>query len=87
LDTLLLQTPAQLSLHLRALRKSRGLTQAQLASRLGLKQARYASIESHPETVSTAQILDVLAALGVDILLRPRPNGKGPRTASSSEDW
>lgn len=82
-----LQTPAQLSLHLKALRKHRGLTQAQLASRLGIKQARYAFIESHPETVSTAQILDLFAALEVDILLRPRPAGRGSHAPRTGDDW
>jgi HTH-type transcriptional regulator/antitoxin HipB len=83
-DTLLLQTPAQLPLHLKALRKRRSLTQSQVASRLGIKQARYAFIETHPETVSTQQLLDVFAALGVDILLRPRSEAKEAR---SGEDW
>jgi HTH-type transcriptional regulator/antitoxin HipB len=82
--TLLLQTPAQLPQHLKALRKHRGLTQVQLASRLGIKQARYAFIESHPDTVSAAQLLDVFAALGVDILLRVRADSKAAR---DGEDW
>lgn len=84
MDTLLLQTPAQLPQHLKALRNHRGLTQARLASRLGIKQARYAFIESHPDTVSTAQLLDVFAALGVDILLRVRANST---TVRGGEDW
>ena len=84
MDALLLQTPAQLPLHLKALRKRRGLTQAQVASRLGIKQARYAFIETHPETVSTRQLLDVFAALGVDILLRLRSD---PKAAGSRGDW
>jgi HTH-type transcriptional regulator/antitoxin HipB len=75
-NTLLLQTPAQLPQHLKALRKRRGLTQTQLATRLGIKQARYAFIESHPETVSAGQLLDVFAALGVDVLLRVRADSK-----------
>lgn len=85
MNTLLLQTPAQLQQHLKALRKHRGLTQAQLASRLGIKQARYAFIESHPDTVSTAQLLDVFAALGVDILLRVRADSK--KAVRNGEDW
>lgn len=84
MDALLIQTPAQLPLHLKALRKRRGLTQSQVASRLGIKQARYAFIETHPQTVSTQQLLDVFAALGVDILLRPRSDAKQAR---SGEDW
>lgn len=81
---LLLQTPDQLPQHLKALRKHRGLTQAQLASRLGIKQARYAFIESHPGTVSSSKLLDVFAALGVDVLLRVRADSK---TVRGGEDW
>lgn len=84
MDTLLLQTPAQLPQHLKALRKHRGLTQVQLASRLRIKQARYAFIESHPETVSAAQLLDVFAALRVDILLRLRAD---PKATRGGEGW
>jgi HTH-type transcriptional regulator/antitoxin HipB len=83
METLLLQTPAQLSQHLKALRKRRGFTQAQLATRLGVKQARYAFIENHPDTVSTAQLLDLLAALGVEVLLRMKVH----TPASNKEDW
>jgi len=69
---------------IRRSRLARGLTQAQVASRLGIKQARYAFIETHPETVSTKQLLDVFAALGVDILLRLRSD---PKAAGSGGDW
>lgn len=73
MDTLPLHSPAQLPAHLKSLRKARGLTQAQLAKRLGIRQSRLADIENHPETVSSAQLLDVFAALGVEVLLRLKP--------------
>ena len=73
MDTLLLHSPAQLPAHLKSLRKTRGLTQAQLAKRLGIGQSRLADIERHPETVSTAQLLNLFAVLGVEVLLRLRP--------------
>lgn len=73
MDTLSLQSPAQLPAHLKSLRKTRGLTQTQLARRLGIRQSRLADIENHPETVSSAQLLDLLAALGVEVLLRLKP--------------
>jgi HTH-type transcriptional regulator/antitoxin HipB len=76
MDTLLLHSPAQLSTHLKSLRKSRGLTQTQLAKRLGIGQPRLADIEKHPETVSSAQLLDLFAALGVEVLLRLKPTPK-----------
>jgi HTH-type transcriptional regulator/antitoxin HipB len=75
-DTLLLHSPAQLPAHLKSLRKTRRLTQAQLAKRLGIGQSRLADIEKHPETVSSAQLLDLLAALGVEVLLRVKPTPK-----------
>ena len=86
MDTLSLQAPTQLSAHLKSLRKTRGLTQAQLAQRLGIRQSRLADIENHPETVSTAQLLDLFAALGVEVLLRLKP-AEGNRATSFRGDW
>lgn len=76
MDTLPLHSSAQLPAHLKSLRKTRGLTQAQLAKRLGIRQSRLADIENHPETVSSAQLLDLFAALGVEVLLRLKPTGE-----------
>lgn len=87
MNTLLLQTPEQLSLHLKALRKARGLTQAQLAARIGVGQSRYAVIEQHPLKTSTAQLLELLAVLEVDLLLRPRDIRHPKRAARAGEDW
>jgi HTH-type transcriptional regulator / antitoxin HipB len=69
----LLQSPTQLSSHLRALRKARGLSQAQLGALLGVGQARMARIEQAPEAVSVEQIFKVLSVLGVQLVLRPKP--------------
>jgi HTH-type transcriptional regulator/antitoxin HipB len=66
-----IQSPGQLSAHLRALRKVRGLNQAQLGALLGVGQTRVARIERDPTAVSLAQILDVLNALAVQMVLRP----------------
>jgi len=86
METLLLSSPAQLPAHLKALRKTRRLTQAQLAKRLGVGQPRLADIEKHPETVSTAQFLDLLAALGVEVLLRVKPASQ-PNETRSRGQW
>lgn len=59
-----LRIPDQLKPHLRALRKSRGLTQAQLGALVGVKQARIAEIEANPGAVGMDQLTKVLAALG-----------------------
>lgn len=87
-----LQVPSQLSSHLRALRKARGLSQAELGKRLGLSQARMARIEGDPLSISVEQLLQVFAALGVQLNLQPLPadppgtsSPVGDKTASG--DW
>ena len=66
-----LQIPSQLSSHLRALRKAKGWSQAELGRRLGLSQARVARIEGEPLSISVEQLLRVLAALDVGVALEP----------------
>lgn len=73
MDDLTLQLPSQLGPHLRSLRRARKMTQRDLAARLGVTQARIAAIEANPAAVSCGQLMAILAALGVDIALRPRP--------------
>lgn len=65
----LIQAPQQISIHLRALRKAKGLSQAQLGKLLGISQTRVARIEKDPTSVSVDQLLKVLGALGVQMAL------------------
>ncbi|WP_431510831.1 helix-turn-helix domain-containing protein [Variovorax sp. DAIF25] len=60
----------QLRAHLQALRKKRGLTQAQAGSLVGVSQARIAEIEANPGAVGFEQLMKLLAALGASISLR-----------------
>ena len=69
LQTFPLQTSAQLSVHLKSLRKARGLTQAELGLRIGVKQVRIADIEKNPGAVSLDQLLQILHALDARLLL------------------
>ena len=61
---------SQLREHLKALRKSRGLTQAALGQRLGVGQARIAEIESNPGAVSIDQLIKLISALRASLVLR-----------------
>lgn len=65
-----LRLVSQLRAHLQALRKQRGLTQAQLGRRLGLSQVRIAEIEANPGVVSVEQLTRILSALGATLVLR-----------------
>lgn len=71
--------PPQLRPLLRSLRKSRGLTQRELARRLGVGQSRVAAIERDPGAVSTGQLLDILTLLGAQVVVRTNePAGPAP---------
>ncbi|MEY8690100.1 MAG: helix-turn-helix domain-containing protein [Leptothrix sp. (in: b-proteobacteria)] len=59
----------QLRHHLRAMRKLRGLTQAELGQRIGVGQARIAEIESNPGVVSLDQLMNLLSVLNVSLML------------------
>jgi HTH-type transcriptional regulator/antitoxin HipB len=95
MDTLLLQSPSQLSLHLKSLRRSRKVTQAAMGKRLQITQERYSQIESHPELIATGRLLEILAALGVDVFLKLRPPESAgaptskptPAATRRGEDW
>lgn len=71
-----IQAPGQLASHLRALRKARGLSQAQLGAVLGVGQTRITRIEHDPTAISVEQFLGVLNALGVQLVLRSTGAGQ-----------
>jgi HTH-type transcriptional regulator/antitoxin HipB len=86
MNPLWLQTPAQLSSHLRSLRKARGLTQAALGELVGLDQTRVAKIERDPRRVSVGQLLQLLTVLRVRVLLELN-NDKPQSAVRKRPDW
>jgi HTH-type transcriptional regulator/antitoxin HipB len=78
-------TAAQLGTLLHGARKSRKLTQAQLAARLGLSQTRMSDLERTPGTLSVDQLLALCGQLGLQLSLQA-PEGKtAPRIARN--EW
>jgi HTH-type transcriptional regulator/antitoxin HipB len=76
------QLSGQLQKLLKSLRKSRHMTQAQLARRLGVVQSRVADIEREPGAVSVEQLLQVLAMLGAQMVVREAPTEASASTPS-----
>lgn len=62
--------PRQLSQHLRSLRKAHGLSQVQLAARLGVTQSRVAALEKDASKLSVDQLCRVLSTLNAGITIR-----------------
>ncbi len=63
------QTLTQLRPILVGFRKAAGLTQAQLAARLGVTQQSYAQLEANPSAVSIERLFKVLNTLGAHMTL------------------
>lgn len=91
----LLLTATQLGLLLRAARKQRGLTQAQVGARLGLSQNRVSHLEGHADELSVRQLLIWCAVVGLELSLAERlalaPDAAGSQAqgsaASAPPEW
>ncbi len=82
-----IRTISQLRPVLQGFRKAHGLTQAQMAARLGITQQTYARLEANPDRASVERIFRVLQALGVDLVLSVRaPSGAGTGQGDSNND-
>jgi HTH-type transcriptional regulator/antitoxin HipB len=60
----------QLPLLLRSLRRSRRLSQAELAQRLGVSQQTISQMERNAATVTVQRLTKVLSVLGAQLVLR-----------------
>lgn len=64
------RTTDQLPALLKAFRKEAGLTQQEVALRLGVAQQTMSALERNAETVGAARLIKLLNILGVDLVLR-----------------
>ncbi|PRC94401.1 helix-turn-helix transcriptional regulator [Solimicrobium silvestre] len=71
-----IKTLSQLRLVLQGFRKAAGLTQAAMASQLGITQQSYAQIEANPAVSSMERLYKILRILNVELILAYEPNQK-----------
>ena len=88
-DTFTVRTTEQLPQLLKAFRKNAGLTQADVALRLGVTQQTVSALERNAESVSAQRLTQLMNILGVELVLRKKPQAPAPSSASpdSSMDW
>lgn len=67
-----LRTPAQLGQLLQSARKARGMTQAELASRVRLSQSRISQLEKDPAELSAERLLAWCSTLGLELTVARR---------------
>ena len=72
----------QIGATLAARRKDLGLSQTDVASRLGLSQNRLSELESRPETMTTEQLLALANVLGLEMTLAVRAS-----SPSNQVEW
>ena len=84
---------AQLPSLLQAFRKKVGLTQSEVALRLGVSQQTYSAMERNADRVGTARLLKLLNILGVELTLgTPSPEaaltaGRSGQTSTDKPVW
>lgn len=66
----------QLGAILRRARKQRGLTQSQLGEKIHLRQATISKLEDGAPATQLATIITALAALDLELVVRPRSQAK-----------
>lgn len=84
-----IRTAEQLIPLFQAFRKQKNLTQAQLATRLGVGQQTVSQLERHPDKATLERLLRALAAMDVEmVLINKSPSEKEPDTsATTGETW
>jgi HTH-type transcriptional regulator/antitoxin HipB len=71
-----------------AFRKRRGLTQAELAERIGVGQQTVSQLERNPDKATVERLLRALAELDVELVLRDKKSPAAPVPAPSKrEEW
>jgi len=69
------RTARQLGAIVRRQRRRRGLSQGELGSKIQFRQATISSLEAGESRTQLRTLLDVLAALDLEIVVRPRTKG------------
>jgi HTH-type transcriptional regulator/antitoxin HipB len=78
----IIHAPSQLAQLLVGLRRQRGLSQKLVAQKAGgLSQARLSALELHPGRFTLERLLLILAALDLELVVRPR------RSAPETAEW
>jgi HTH-type transcriptional regulator/antitoxin HipB len=73
-------TATQIGAILAARRKQLGLSQAQVAARVGLSQNRLSVLEKNSSTLTAKQMLALLNVLGLDLSVDVRNSAGKPKT-------
>ncbi len=80
----LIQTPQQLGIHLRGLRRARRMTQTAVGNQVRLSQKRLSALELNPGRMTVSQLLALSGALGFDVVLQVRSHAADTAPATET---
>ncbi len=81
------RTPDQLPGLLQSFRKASGLTQVDVAARLGVTQQTLSALERNAANVSAARLMKLLGILGVELVLRSPPHAGPAAQRTGKAQW
>jgi len=76
----LITTPGQLGEILRRRRKARGISQRELAAKLGVGQARLSTLEVKPEGLTLSRLIALVNLLGLELVVQDKSDAFVPKT-------
>ena len=80
-------TDTQLGHLLQGYRKAKGLTQGQLAQRLGISQERLSVLELNPGRITVDRLLRLLGALGLELIIQEKNGTTEAREPGPEVEW
>ena len=78
----LVNTPTQVAAIVRARRKARGISQQELARKVGISQSRLSILEADPSGISLERFIVLAKLLGLEIVLQDKAD-----EPSSKAQW
>lgn len=72
----IVRTPDQLQTLVQGFRQQAGLTQSDMAKRLGITQQTLSAFERNADKANAARLLEYLSILGIELVLRQPRDGK-----------
>ncbi|ODV41061.1 XRE family transcriptional regulator [Cupriavidus sp. UYMMa02A] len=82
-----IRIPEHLPVMLKEFRKQAGLTQAEVAARMGVSQQTLSALERNPEAASAARLMRLLAVLGVELVLRKSESSDHVEPLADNSFW
>jgi HTH-type transcriptional regulator / antitoxin HipB len=83
---MIIRSPKELALLVIAQRKQLGLTQAEVADRVGLKQKTISAFENKPESAMLTTAFLILSALCVNLQAQTKSKD-GEKTTPWAQEW